>query len=139
MFKKVLIPVDISVVEDTQKLLKSAKTLTAPWACELHVVTVTPDFGTALVGSYFDKNFETQNQKNIEVALKLALETAEIAAQSHILTGTIYDRVIALAKQLRIDLIVIGAHRPELRDYLLGSNAARLVRHSDQSVIVLRN
>ena len=36
------------------------------------------------------------------------------------------------------DLIVIGAHKPDFKDYLLGPNAARVVRHSHCSVHVVR-
>ncbi|MEP3300223.1 MAG: universal stress protein, partial [Pseudoruegeria sp.] len=38
----------------------------------------------------------------------------------------------------KADLIVIGAHRPDFKDYLLGPNAARVVRHSECSVYVVR-
>jgi nucleotide-binding universal stress UspA family protein len=33
---------------------------------------------------------------------------------------------------------VVGAHRQDLKDYLLGPNAARVVRHADCSVYVVR-
>ncbi len=33
----------------------------------------------------------------------------------------------------------IGSHRPELKDYLLGPNAARVVRHANCSVLVVRD
>ena len=36
------------------------------------------------------------------------------------------------------DLIVMASHRPELKDYLIGPNAARVVRHADCSVQVVR-
>jgi nucleotide-binding universal stress UspA family protein len=32
----------------------------------------------------------------------------------------------------------MASHRPELSDYLLGPNAARIVRHAKQSVLVVR-
>jgi nucleotide-binding universal stress UspA family protein len=44
-----------------------------------------------------------------------------------------------LADKLGCDAIVMAAHRPELRDYLLGPNAARVVRHANQSVLVVRD
>lgn len=37
------------------------------------------------------------------------------------------------------DLIIVGSHKPGLRDYFLGSTAARIVRHAPCSVHVLRN
>lgn len=39
---------------------------------------------------------------------------------------------------LGADLIVMASQRPELKDYLLGPNAARVVRHAEQSVLVVR-
>ena len=42
------------------------------------------------------------------------------------------------ADKLKCDLIVMASHRPELKDYLLGPNAARVVRHARQSVFVVR-
>ena len=36
------------------------------------------------------------------------------------------------------DCVVIASHRPGLQDYLLGSTAARVVRHAACSVHVLR-
>jgi nucleotide-binding universal stress UspA family protein len=53
--------------------------------------------------------------------------------------GNVYEAVLTMAEQREIDLIVIGAHRPELRDYLLGPNAARVVRHAKCSVLVVRH
>lgn len=139
MFKKVLIPVDVSVPTDTQSLLQSAKQLTAGWDCELHVVTVIPNVGMPIVGSYFDEGFEASSTKAAVAEMSNALDAAGLKAKAHILTGRIYDGVITLAKKQDVDLIVVGAHQPELRDYLLGSNAARIVRHATQSVMVLRS
>ena len=139
MFKTVLVPVDVSIPDDTQTILSSAKTLTAPWACALHVVTVVPDMGMAIVGSYFDKGFEKESRDRAMQELQQAAGTAGIDAELHVLSGTIYDRVLALAGKISADLIVLRAHSPQLGDYLLGSNAARVVRHASQSVMVLRN
>ena len=139
MFSKVLIPVDVEVPDETQKLLAAAKTLTENWNSEIHVVTVVPNVGMAIVGSYLDKDFESNSRKTAAGELAEAVSAAGIEAEQHVLSGTIYDRVIALAAQLNADLIVIGAHRPDLKDYLIGSNAARVVRHSKQSVLVIRD
>ena len=37
------------------------------------------------------------------------------------------------------DLIVFGSHRPVMRDYLLSTNASRVVRHASCSVLVARD
>ncbi|MFC6689379.1 universal stress protein [Jhaorihella thermophila] len=52
--------------------------------------------------------------------------------------GKVYREVLRVAEEAGSDLIVVGAHNPELRDYLLGSNAARIARHASCSVYVVR-
>lgn len=139
MFKKILVPVDVSVADDTQKLLRAAKSLTANWSCDRHVVTAIPNVGMPIVGSHFDQSFEAENVKRVEAELNSAISKSGIDAHQHVLSGTVYDCVISHAAKLGADLIIIGAHQPELSDYLLGSNASRVVRHSKQSVLVVRD
>ena len=52
--------------------------------------------------------------------------------------GTVYREVVEAAKDLNIDHIVMGAHRPSLADFLLGPNSARVARHAGCSVTVVR-
>ena len=138
MFNKVLVPVDVTMKKDTEKLLNTVKILTAGWTFEIHVATVVPMVSMPIVGSYFDKDFETESSAAAAKELASAVSGANIDAKKHVLAGTVYDAVIHLASKLDVDLIVIGAHQPELRHYLLGSNASRVVRHSKSSVLVLR-
>jgi len=63
---------------------------------------------------------------------------AELNAKAHVRRGTIYKQVLQLADGLHCDLIVLSSHRPGTQDYLLGPNAARVVRHASQSVYVVR-
>ncbi len=52
--------------------------------------------------------------------------------------GKIYREILNAAQAIEADLIVIGSHHPERKDYMLGPNAARVVRHVDCSVMVVR-
>jgi nucleotide-binding universal stress UspA family protein len=45
---------------------------------------------------------------------------------------------VKLKSPYEADLIVVGSHRPAMKDYLLGTNAARVVRHAHCSVLVVR-
>lgn len=53
--------------------------------------------------------------------------------------GTIYQEIVETAEELPADLIVMASHRPTLKDYLLGPNAARVVRHAKSSVHIVRD
>ena len=52
--------------------------------------------------------------------------------------GHTYRTIIDFAAAEKIDCIVIGSHKPGLSDYLLGSTAARVVRHAPCAVHVYR-
>ena len=52
--------------------------------------------------------------------------------------GSVYDEVLKQADEQKADLIVVGSHRPNWSTYLIGSNAATVVRHALCSVLVVR-
>ncbi len=41
-------------------------------------------------------------------------------------------------EEVGAERIVMASHRPELRDTLIGPNAARVMRHANASVLVVR-
>ena len=52
---------------------------------------------------------------------------------------SIYDVILETAQEAGVDLIIVGSHRPAMKDYLLGTNAGRVVRHAKCSVLVARD
>ena len=53
--------------------------------------------------------------------------------------ASIYAKILGVAEEAEADLIVVGPHRPAMKDYLLGTNAARVLRHARCSVLVARD
>ncbi|MGQ7113147.1 universal stress protein, partial [Escherichia sp. TWPC-MK] len=45
---------------------------------------------------------------------------------------------LEMAKKIPAHMIIIASHRPDITTYLLGSNAAAVVRHAECSVLVVR-
>lgn len=62
----------------------------------------------------------------------------ELQAGVVVENGTVYREIVEAAKDLDIDQIVMGAHRPSLADFLLGPNSARVARHAGCTVTVVR-
>lgn len=141
MFKTILLPIDLSASMSWGKALPAALDMCKSTDGVLHVVTVLPDFGMSVVGSFFESGFEERALH--EVGEKLTEWVAEnvpddIEVHPHVMHGRVYDQIISAADKLGVDAIVMGSHRPDLTDYLLGPNAARVVRHASQSVFVVR-
>ncbi len=141
MFKDILVAVDLDNPMDWSHTMPHAVHQARAADASLHVMTVMPDFGMSIVGQFFPKGYE----KNVAETLlqRLHEKVAEVvpkemAVQHIVAEGNVYESILAIAEKTRADLIVCGSHRPELKDYLLGPNAARVVRHSTCSVLVVR-
>ena len=52
--------------------------------------------------------------------------------------GHVSRTILDVAREEGADCIVMGSHKPGFADFLLGSNAARVVRHATCSVYVYR-
>lgn len=141
MFRSILVPVDVEQRSSWEPVVPQAVGIARSNGARLHLVAVVPPYGSALVGSFFPDDFEG---KVVEVAKTRLSEIASecdfegVEVELHVSRGTIYEEIISAANALKCDAIVLAAHRPELSDYLLGPNAARVVRHAPQSVFVIR-
>lgn len=141
MFKKILLSVDLNDAKGSVKPAEAARELARMTGAELHVVNVVPDYGMAMVGSYFGSGQAERAMSDARAAMTAWAGEAlpDLPADRlHVIKGTIYDKILRLSEKIGADAIVVGAHRPELEDYLVGPNSARVVRHAKQSVIVIR-
>ena len=55
-----------------------------------------------------------------------------------LVVGHVSRTIVDYANENGVDCIVMGSHKPGLADYLLGSTAARVVRHASCAVHVFR-
>ncbi len=62
----------------------------------------------------------------------------DVSAFRHLENGTVYQGILEAAERIGADLVIMASHRPEMSDYLVGPNAARVVRHAKISVLVVR-
>ena len=142
MTNAILLPIDLNHDSSWSKALPQAIDLARAKGAKLHVLTVIPDFGSSMVGSYFPKDFSEKALEGTSAALDKFMANnvpGDVDATAHAQHGSIYKSILASADSLGCDLIVLASHRSEMKDYLLGPNAARVVRHAPQSVFVVRD
>lgn len=142
MYKDILFTVDLGHESSWKKALPVAVEYAKTFGCTLHVMTVVPDFGMSIVGTFFPEGYETK------VVAKAKQDLSDFCAKNippdipvqHIIGhGVVYEEILRVAGEIKPDLIVMASHRPELKDYLIGPNAARVVRHANCSVQVVRD
>ncbi len=142
MVNRILLTLDLGDPDSVGRVLPVAEDLSEKFDAELHVLAVVPTYTMPIVGSFFPSDYEAKALDAARSGLEEVLTGAARhprTIKGHVAHGTIYEEIIRTADELACDLIVMESHRPALKDYLLGPNAARVVRHARQSVFVHRS
>jgi len=134
MYTKILVPMalDHGISSETLAIAELLRG-TAGEVIALHV----HEAPQGSVSSYLDEDainagFERAKKDLTEKTAKLPNVTPVL------ISGHSARSIIDYANSNGIDCIVIGSHKPGLRDYFLGSTAARVVRHASCAVHVHR-
>jgi nucleotide-binding universal stress UspA family protein len=141
MFKDILVPLDVNDERSWKKALATAIDLAQRFGATLHLVTVVPEFGLPMVSQYFPADFEAKMREHAHDELKAIIDREvppDAPRQLIIAEGSIYKEIVRVAEEAGCDLIVMGSHRPELKDYLLGANATKVAQHAGCSVMIVR-
>ena len=135
MYNTILVPTDFSDDESTiQSLQKAEKLSDNGRIILLHVLDAIPSY--ALVGIPADIIQELVPKTRD--SLKELLFLSKVKVETEVRNGGSYREIIESAKENKAELIIINSHQPALKDYLLGSTAAKVVRHAPCAVLVER-
>jgi nucleotide-binding universal stress UspA family protein len=140
MFKSILVPVDVAHRSSWQYALPQAIELARPAGGAIVVMTVVRDATSMFAGVQMGYQLD-QLIARAEAALDRIIAdcgTDGGAMRRRVLAGSIGHEILKTAGELGCDLIVMASHRPEMRDYLIGPNAAHVALHAPMSVLVLR-
>lgn len=141
MYKDILLAVDLAHLDTQTKAVETACEYAKAFGARLHLLTVVPDFGMSIVANYFPAGFEEKALENARADLHAwSAENVPsgIEVQHMVGHGSAYREILDYREKAKCDLIIMASHRPELEDYLLGSNASKVVSHANCSVLVVR-
>lgn len=136
MYKTILIPIDLAHPEKGEPMIEVAKNMGNKDTrfVLVNVVEEMPGYVSAeLPEELFENAYKYAGKK-----LKSIAEKAGIKSDNEVHTGNAHSTILSVAKEQKVDLIIVGSHKPGLQDYFLGSTAARVVRHADCTVLVMR-
>jgi nucleotide-binding universal stress UspA family protein len=141
MFKSILVPIDLAEPELAKAAIESAVGMARQSGAALRLVTVLPAT-PVMLAEYVPPDFDAQQNAAAGEALAIIAKECGLnpgQATSVVRQGGVYHEVLEEAKETGADLIVMSSHRPAMRTYFLGSNAAHVVRYARCSVLVLRH
>ena len=134
MYETILVPVDLSHAEVGSKALAIARRMGGPEAriVALYVAADVPKF----IANQIPEGVREEHMATARS--ELSSRADEVGAECEIRAGHAATVILEYAEKIGADLIIVASHRPGVQDYLLGSTAARVVRHADCTVLVER-
>lgn len=145
MYKTILVPIDVTEDALTELVIPHVNALQKLNNASVHFLAVTAPIsnylrygGTILPGDF--PNDEKQAELILD-ELKEKVKLFSIPADKVYLSssiGSVRDEILSIAEEINADIILLGSRRPSMSTYLLGSNAASVVRYAKTSVLVIR-
>lgn len=135
MYEKILVPMALDHGVSPQTL-DIAKALTGGTGeiIALHVYEAPQ----GSVQTYVDATARKEGLARAEA--ELMAKTADLpGVTAEMVVGHVYRSIVDYASDHGVDCIVMGSHKPGFSDFLLGSTAARVVRHAPCAVHVYRS
>lgn len=146
LFKNIAFCTDFSNHAD--EAFTVAKDLAWHYGATLHIVHVMVNFSVSppLHTTYMPIEYDPKFVEEVTVAATEAIQSRYIANlkekqphQVHLLSGYSSTEILRLAKEIPLDLIVMGSHGlTGLAHVLFGSTADRVVRRAPCSVLTVR-
>lgn len=140
MYSNILVGIDIDEPSSWEKAVPAALEIGRCFDARIAFVYVVPEIVLTLRAQWSSLSVRRILDDAHTRLVKLAHELAEgTEVTKHVTSGSIYAGILATAQQTEADLIVLSSHRPAMKDYLIGENASRVVRHAACSVLVVRD
>jgi nucleotide-binding universal stress UspA family protein len=141
MYTNILVAIDLNDQASCCKPLLSAAEFARAFGARLHVLTVVREVKAILEAKAATLGYDliaTDLETRIAALIRY-VDASDLNPNILVTHGaSIYAEILGVAEEAEADLVVVGSHRPAMKDYLLGTNAARAVRQARCSVLVAR-
>ncbi len=136
MYQTILVPIDLGHLEKGKPMIKIAQKLLNEGG-RIILVNIVEEMPTYIAAQLPRGLIKSAHQHATEELTAIA-NSAGIKSDIKVSSGSAHNSILTIAEDQKADLIIVGSHKPELQDYLLGSTAARIVRHAKCAVLVER-
>ena len=140
MIGKIFTPVPVDSVNSHSKAVAMAVDIAKANGARivlLHVEETMPGY----ISAHLPDDFAKKAMKTTMADLKPTAKKHDIDKEYEIVvrSGNPAAEILEFAGEAGINMIVMASHDPGIADYLLGSVAARVVRHAHCSALVVRH
>ena len=139
MYSGILVPIDLEEPSSWARAVPVGLALANAFSAAITLCTVVPDRVAMLEAQWSRLTYQALLDS---AEAKLALLASELRGETpmdvQVGMGSICGGILNVAEDVGADLIVLASHRPAMKDWLIGANASRVVRHARCSVLVVR-
>jgi universal stress protein A len=142
-YKHVMAAVDLS--DEAGQVLKEARQIVEDHGAKLSLISVvkplTQVYGGLDMAAYTQAsvNFEREAQTQAVAQLKkLGADLGVAGEDVHAVIGAPAPQIVDTARELGVDLIVVGSHGKHGLGLLLGSTANGVLHHAECDVLTIR-
>lgn len=136
MYKNILVAIDIGHGDLGKQLIDKAMPLRDTGG-RIRLVYVVEDIPAYVLAELPAGTIEARRREGLDHLTAIG-RAAGIEAEAEVRGGHASSAIIEAAEECGADLIMLASHRPDFRDFFIGSTAARVVRHAQCSVLVAR-
>ncbi|MGD9919361.1 MAG: universal stress protein [Paenirhodobacter sp.] len=135
MYSNIIVPLAFDEDHNPDTALNVTRALAAPGArvTLVHVMADVPGYAISYMPEGYGAELRATLQKQLDQLAGEFENGAGVLRQGHPA-----NEILDLIEEIGADCVVVASHRPGMGDYLIGSTAARVVRHAPCSVMVLR-
>jgi universal stress protein F len=136
MYKNIIVGIDLSHGEAGKELITRAAALLDEGGMIrlVHVLEDVPSY----IAAELPRDLNDRRHAEARVEMNLLTQGLPGNYVSDVRSGAPASQLLQAAEDHKADLIMIASHRPGLSDYFIGSTAARVVRHAQCSVLIVR-
>ncbi len=139
MYSRILVAIDLDEPSSWAKPIATGLALADCLEAQIAMAYVVPDAVLMLQAQWSISSVRAIMEDARIRLMKVARDHAgDRQVEKIVRSGSVYAGLIEAAESFEAELIVLASHRPEMKDYLLGANASRVVRHAKCSVMVVR-
>ena len=136
MYKSILVPVESSHIAESFKTIEQARQYGGD-DCKIHLLNVFEEIPKWAAVS-LPENIVNDSIQDIEKEMQDLAAKLGGNIETQVKVGHSYKTILEVADEIGAELIIVASHKPEQQNYLLGSTAAKVVRHARCSILVLR-
>jgi len=136
MYNTILVPVESSHIAESAATLELAQR-NGGENCKIRLLNVFEEI-PKWAAVNLPKHVVNDSIQSIEEEMQAVAKKSGANVETQIKIGHSYKTILEVADEIGAELIIVASNKPGQQNYLLGSTAAKVVRHARCSILVLR-